>query len=92
MADATSAADTLRDWRFVALVGCLCFLLSFAFFYYAAPLDAWRGAAAETPFAAAVASLVMLLAVLGAGILVTSRLQVNNSPCRPPRRPKTSPS
>ena len=45
MAKASSAPATARDWRLVALIGCVCFPASFALFHYVVPLGAWVAAA-----------------------------------------------
>ncbi len=78
MAEASSAAEISRDWRFVALIGCVCFPASFALFHYAVPLGAWVAAAPELLVAAFGAGLTTVLAMLFAGIVVTRRMQVDN--------------
>jgi len=37
---AASAPEISRDWRLVALIGCVCFPASFALFHYVVPLGA----------------------------------------------------
>src|SRR5665811_439169 len=44
---AASAPEISRDWRLVALIGCVCFPASFALFHYVVPLGAWVAAAPE---------------------------------------------
>ena len=75
---AASAAIFSRDWRFVALIGCVCFPASFALYHYAVPLGAWVAAAPELLVSAFGAGLTTLLAMLAAAIGITRRMQVDN--------------
>ena len=75
---ADSAAKFLRDWRFVALIGCVCFPASFALYHYVVPLGAWIAAAPELLVSAIGAGLTSLLAMLAAAIGITRRMHVEN--------------
>jgi PAS domain-containing protein len=77
-----AAPESSRDWRFVALVACACFPVSFALFHYAVPLGAWAAASPEAVVSAFAAGLVTVLVLLGAGIWLTRRLQVDNTRMR----------
>ena len=46
---AASPPQFARDWRLVALIGCVSFPASFALYRYAVPLGAWAGGAGELP-------------------------------------------
>ncbi len=76
---AAPAPEIARDWRFVALTGSACFPASFALLHYAVPLDAWIGAMSEPLISALGAGLLSALAMLGAGIAVIRRMQVDNA-------------
>ena len=67
-----------RDWRLIALIGCVCYPASFALFHFALPAGAWAGAAPELLVSAFLAGLTTALAILLAGIVLTRRLQANN--------------
>ena len=82
MTEASTAAEISRDWRFVTLIGCACFPASFALFHYAVPLGAWVAAAPELLVATFFAGLTTVLAMLFTGIVVTRRMQVDNSRLR----------
>src|SRR5664279_2555546 len=75
---AASAPEISRDWRLVALIGCVCFPASFALFHYAVPLGAWVAAAPELLVSTFCAGLTTVLAMLIAGILITRHMQVDN--------------
>ena len=75
---ASSAAIFSRDWRFVALIGCVCFPASFALYHYVVPLGAWVAAAPEPLVSAIGAGLTTLLAMLAAAIGITRRMHVDN--------------
>ena len=75
---ADSAAIFSRDWRFVALIGCVCFPASFALYHYVVPLGAWVAAAPELLVSAIGAGLTTLLAMLAAAIGITRRMHVDN--------------
>ena len=75
---AASAPEISRDWRLVALSGCVCFPASFALFHYVVALGAWVAAAPELLVSALCAGLTTVLAMLIAGILITRRMQVDN--------------
>ena len=75
---AASAPEISRDWRLVALIGCVCFPASFALFHFVVPLGAWVAAAPELLVSALCAGLTTVLAMLIAGILITRRMQVDN--------------
>ncbi len=75
---ADSAAIFSRDWRFVALIGCVCFPASFALYHYVVPLGAWVAAAPELLVSTIGAGLTTLLAMLVAAIGITRRMHVDN--------------
>ena len=75
---ADSAAIFSRDWRFVALIGGVCFPASFALYHYVVPLGAWVAAAPELLVSAIGAGLTTLLAMLAAAIGITRRMHVDN--------------
>jgi len=75
---AASAPEISRDWRLVALIGCVCFPASFALFHYVVPLGAWVAAAPELLVSALCAGLTTVLAMLIAGILITRHMQIDN--------------
>ena len=74
MAEASSAAEITRDWRFVALTGGICLPASFALFHFAT--------SASASVAAAFAALMTALAMLFAGGVVARRTQVDNARMR----------
>jgi methyl-accepting chemotaxis protein len=76
---AAAAPEITRDWRFVALTGCASFPASFALLHYTVPLGAWIGTAPELLLSALGAGLLSALAMLGAGIAVIRRMQVDNT-------------
>src|SRR5664279_2379381 len=78
MADDSSAPEIAHDWRFVALIGCVCFPASFALFHYVVPPGAWAATAPELLVSAFCAGLTTVLAMLLAGVVVTRRMQVDN--------------
>src|SRR5664280_1619475 len=78
MTDDSSAPEISRDWRLVALIGCVCFPASFALFHYVVPVGAWVTAAPELLVSAFCAGLTTVLAMLLAGNAVTRRMQVDN--------------
>jgi PAS domain-containing protein len=73
-----SAAIFSRDWRFVALIACVCFPASFTLYHYVVPLGAWVAAAPELLVSAIGAGLTSLLAMLAAAIGITRRMHVDN--------------
>src|SRR5665811_1076335 len=75
---AASVPEIPRDWRLVALIGCVCFPASFALFHFVVPLGAWVAAAPELLVSALCAGLTTVLAMLIAGILITRRMQIDN--------------
>jgi len=79
---AASASEIPRDWRLVALIGCVCFPASFALFHYVVPLGARVAAAPELLVSAFCAGLTTVLAMLLAGIAITRRIQVDNKRMR----------
>jgi hypothetical protein len=64
---AASVPEIPRDWRLVALIGCVCFPASFALFHFVVPLGAWVAAAPELLVSALCAGLTTVLAMLIAG-------------------------
>jgi methyl-accepting chemotaxis protein len=79
---AASSPQFARDWRLVALIGCVCFPASFALYRYAVPLGAWAGGAPELPGSALAAGLTAALAMLIAAIAAARRRQVDNTRMR----------
>src|ERR1039458_9010676 len=79
---AASVPEISRDWRLVALIGCVCFPASFALFHYVVPLGAWVAAAPELLVSAFCAGLTTVLAMLLAGISIARRMQVDNKRMR----------
>ena len=75
---ATSTSEISRDWRLVALTGCVCFPASYALSHFGVPLGAWAAAAPEPLVSARSAGLTSLLAMLAAAIGVSRRMQVDN--------------
>jgi len=78
MAEASSAQEVSRDWRFIALIGCACFPASFALFHFFVPLGALVASAPELAVSAFAAGLTTVLAMLFAGVVLTRRMQVHN--------------
>jgi methyl-accepting chemotaxis protein len=78
MAKASSAPATARDWRLVALTGCICLPACFALFHYALPAGAWVAAAPELVVSGFFAVLATMLAMALAGAFVARRMQVHN--------------
>jgi methyl-accepting chemotaxis protein len=77
MAKASSARKVPRDWRWVALVGAICFVLAFAPLYVLLPAGAVM--AASKPVASVVgAGFAALLAMAVTLILLTGRLRAHN--------------
>jgi PAS domain-containing protein len=79
---AASPPQFARDWRLVALIGCVCFPASFALYCYALPLGAWAGGAPELPVSALAAGLTAAVAMLIAAIGAARRRQVDNTRMR----------
>ncbi len=78
MAEASSAAETSRDWRIVALVGGTCLPASFALFHFAVPLGAWVTAAPEPLVATFCALLTTVLAMVFAAFVIAQQMQIDN--------------
>ena len=79
---AASPPQFARDWRLVALIGCVSFPASFALYRYAVPLGAWAGGAPELPVSALAAGLTAAVAMLIAAIGAARRRQVDNTRMR----------
>jgi methyl-accepting chemotaxis protein len=75
---AASASDTARDWRFVALTGCVCFPPTFALFYFVVPVEALAAATPRLWLAAFCAGLPTMLAMLLAGLGVIRGMHATN--------------
>ena len=70
-----------RDWRLVALIGCVCFLGGFVLFLYGVPVGRWT-AMADGP-AATVAAALSAVAAMTITMTVRARaLQVHNQRMR----------
>ncbi|MGH6726020.1 MAG: PAS-domain containing protein [Pseudolabrys sp.] len=82
MIEASPAAEYSRDWRAVALIGGVCFPPSVALFYFVVPLEHFVAAAPGWPAAAIGAGLTTLVAMLLAAIVITRRMQVDNTRMR----------
>ena len=79
MAEASSAPAISRDWRLVALIGCVCFPASFALFHYVVPLGAWVAAAPELLVSAFGAGLTTLAGdARSPASCITRRMHVDN--------------
>ena len=74
---AASPPQVARDWRLVALIGCVSFPASFALYRYAVPLGAWAGGAPELPVSVLAAGLTAAVAMLVAAIGAARRRQVD---------------
>jgi methyl-accepting chemotaxis protein len=79
---AASPPQFARDWRLVALIGCVSFPASFALYRYAVPLGAWAGGAPELPVSVLAAGLTAAVAMLVAAIGAARRRQVDNTRMR----------
>jgi len=79
---AASPPQFARDWRLVALIGCVSFPASLALYRYAVPLDAWAGSTPELPVSALAAGLTAAVAMLIAAIGAARRGQVDNTRMR----------
>ncbi len=78
---ASSRPAIPRDWRLVALIGCVCFLGSFALFLYGAPVGHWI-AMADGPAAMFAAALIAVAAMTITMTVRARALQVHNQRMR----------
>ncbi|HTT49254.1 MAG TPA: PAS-domain containing protein [Pseudolabrys sp.] len=76
---AASASDTARDWRSVALIGCVCFPASLVLFHFAVPLEDWVAATPKLWLSVLGAGLATMLAMLLGGFAIIRQLQTNNT-------------
>jgi methyl-accepting chemotaxis protein len=78
MAKASTAPATARNWRLVALTGCILFPASLTLFKTVVPVGTWVTSASESVASIFFAALVTVLGMALTGALVARRMQVNN--------------
>ena len=79
MTDTSGTPTAAREWRMVILIGCGFFPASYAFFYFAVPVDA------PTPdwlTSALFAALTAVIAMLPASVALIRRVQLHNKRIR----------